>query len=263
MKINNLSKKQFTVGVICLVVILITVILIYSHSKKQMALYSKYLDMASESMKSEGNETEAIKLFTNAIEIYPKKPKAYWGRALVYYFNNQNDEALKDTDTVLSLTKDSPEAVFKLRGDIFKEEDRLEPAVEAYAMAYSLSPSDRDSVHDYVSSLVALEQSDKAYPIIKKYFDETPKDIYWEDADMWLDMGITSLQTHRCLGAATGAWHALMRTKEGEDAHKLSEAIMSGALNAKDCIDTGDKKEMTAQSMKDTIAKNEAKIFIK
>lgn len=257
-KIWKFVRKEYTKIIILLVVVLFVAFSIYSYNKKQLALYNKYIDEAMQSV-SEENIAGGMLSFDEAIKIFPNKPRAYSGRAYAYFVNSQDDESLKDLDKAISLTKeDNPAFMYKLKGDIYKEQNQLEPALEAYAIAYSLLPSDRDYVHDYVSVLVANNQSDKAYPIIKKYFDETPKDDYWNDVDVWVDMSITSYQTQRCLEAGATAWHIMMRSKDGDDTYKIGEAIMSGALNAKDCIDTGEKKEVDTQSMKDAVAGTEA-----
>lgn len=113
--------------------------------------------------------------------------------------------------------------------------------------AYSISPLNRDAVHDYVRELIITEQYEKAYGIIKKYFDETPKENYWEDVDIWQERGLASLKTHRCTEAGVSGWHVINRTKEGEKDNEIAGEIMHYALNDKECID----QETFIKDMKD------------
>lgn len=237
MKINTYSKRRFIIaGVVCLTLILTFIYFAPLRNKKQQALYNNYINLSKESI-AKDNKIEAIANLAEAIKIYPEKPQGYALRAYAYYLNNQNDEALKDTDTVLSLTKDNSAEFYSLRGDIFKEEEKIDLAIDEYDKAYLILPSDRDIVHNYTGGLIAQEQYERAYQIIRKYFDETDKDTYWDDVDVWLYIAITSLETHRCMEAGTSAWHVLMRTKEGEGGNKIATGIMSESFKDKNCID--------------------------
>lgn len=237
MKINTYSKRRFIIiGIVCLVFIITFISFTKLQNKKQQALYNNYINLSKESI-AKDNKIEAITNLEEAIKIYPEKSQGYALRAYAYYLNNQNEEALKDTDKVLSLTKGNSAEFYSLRGDIFEEEEKIDLAIDAYHKAYLISPSDIDIVHDYVSSLIIKDQYEEAYQIIGKYFDETDKDAYWDNVDVWLDIALASLKTHRCMEAGTSAWHVLMRTKEGEDANKIAQGVISNAFDDKNCID--------------------------
>ncbi len=254
-------KRQYVVTSIILLIVFAS-LFVYNldQNKKRDALYTEYISKASNNL-GEDNISSAITNLTEAIEIKPGEPKAYGGRAFVYFLNEQNDEALKDTEQVLSLSKGDTAHIYELRGQIFQAKDDIKSAVEAYGLAYTASSSDRDYVHRYVVSLITDEQNDKAYNVIKKYFIDTDKNVYWEDIDIWMDMGISSIATHRCLEAGANAWHLLNRTEDGDERKDMAEAILSTALNSKDCIDTGDTKMTSVESMKDAVANTESKIM--
>ncbi|MEI6533195.1 MAG: hypothetical protein WCO06_05145 [Candidatus Roizmanbacteria bacterium] len=209
----------------------------YFYNKKQEDVYSGYINEAIAFVDKE-DYTSCIEALGKAIKVRPKNSKAYALRAAVYYQDAKSDESLKDTDTFLALNKDGDEFIYEMRGDIFRERRDFKNTLESYAKAYSLSSSTELSiVHKYAGALIIEKEYEKAYTVVRKYFDVANKDDYWEDVDIWLDRAMVSLQTHRCLESAAGAWHVLMRTTEGDGDNKMAEGIMSAALNDKECID--------------------------
>jgi tetratricopeptide (TPR) repeat protein len=206
------------------------------YDKKQNALYRSYLQSSKVSFENEDYE-QAIVDLSNAIQVSPRVADAYVLRAYSYYFNGDYDKTLEDSDKALSLSKENSAELYNLRGDSYRYSKRFEEATAEYAKAYELSPKDRDIVDSYTGGLTVTEQYDKAYEVIRKYFDEMPKEDYWEDVDVWYDRAYASYKTHRCLEASASAWHVLMRTTEDDKMNKIAEGIMHNALNDKECID--------------------------
>src|SRR3989344_2089029 len=118
----------------------------------------------------------------------------------------------------------------------FVELTEIIKTIDTYGKDYSLSPYDKNIVRDYVKELMATEQYEKAYGVIRKYFDETPKENYWDDLDMWQERGFASLLTHRCLEASASGWHVFIRTETGEINNIVADGILQNALNDKECI---------------------------
>ena len=117
-----------------------------------------------------------------------------------------------------------------------RKEGHVEEALLSYEKAYKLASKDRDIVHGYVGGLIYFDKSNEAYGVISKYINSTPKASYWEDMDIWVDKAMTEILTKKCLDASTSAWHVLARTLEADEKNKIAGAIMSNALNEKDCI---------------------------
>ena len=81
-----------------------------------------------------GNDDEAIRLYTAAIEAPMKTPRLYYdyiGRGVAYLKKNQSAEALKDFDEALKLKPDDQEARFR-RAGLLVQGKQYEKAIEDY-----------------------------------------------------------------------------------------------------------------------------------
>ena len=232
-----ISKKIKILPFLSIAILSMGWFIYHSYEEKQLVLYKGYVEEAKIALDKEDYD-KAIGSLTDAIRVFPKDAMAYYLRAYPYFIKGEYDKAISDTDMVLKISNDNPAMFYNLRGDSYRYSQHFPEATEAYAKAYSISPKDRDTVDNYSGGLIATEQSEKAYQVIRKYFDETPKDDYWEDADMWYDRALASLGVHRCMEASTSAWHLLMRTTD-EKQKAVGEGVMHNALNDKECIDQG------------------------
>ncbi len=211
----------------------------YFYSAKQDRLFKNYISVAQKQF-SEEKYSDATASLTEAIGTKPNEPSAYMARAYAYHWNDQNDEALKDTDTHLSLSKNgqvkSPAELFLLRGDIFRKNGELSPALESYGMAYSFNPTIRGIVSGYSLTLIADEQYEKAYSILVKYFDQVSEDVYVDDTEIWLARGVSAVATDRCSDAIASAMHVLKITKYGDEENKIAQRMLDTARDGKECI---------------------------
>lgn len=81
-----------------------------------------------------GNDDEAIRLYTKAIEATEKTPRLYYdyvGRGVAYLKKGQNPEAMKDFDEALKLKPDDLESRFR-RAGIHVQQKQYEAAIEDY-----------------------------------------------------------------------------------------------------------------------------------
>lgn len=81
-----------------------------------------------------GNDDEAIRLFTAAIEAPMKTPRLYYdyiSRGIAYIKKNQTAEALRDFDEALKLKPDDLDARFRKAG-ILVQQKQYEAAIEDY-----------------------------------------------------------------------------------------------------------------------------------
>jgi Tfp pilus assembly protein PilF len=261
--IEKIKAKNFNettiFNVVVVVIVIVLGILFHFYDKKQNALFDSYME-ATEKELSADNILGVITNLNEAIKIKPSDYKVYSIRAFAYYALEENEKALADTEKIISLKGENLESIYKLRGDIFKSLSQADQALEAYRMAYSINPN-KENVHNYVGTLIYVEEYEKGYEVIKKYFMEGPKDDFWYDPEIWLDMSIVALKTNRCLDAATSAYHSVMQSSEGEFNNDLATAVLSNALNKKGCIDSGENGELDDQEVKDSVAKNETLIF--
>lgn len=207
------------------------------YQEKRLTAYRNYLEAGRDDFDAKDYD-KAIFDFTGAINNSPRSEIAlvYALRAYSYYFKDDFDKVLADTDMVLKYSKDTPPELFNLRGDAYRYSKRYDEATTEYGKAYDLSSGDRDTVHNYAGGLLATKQWDRAYEVISKYFKDTPKEDYWEDTDVWYDRAFAALEVHRCMEASTSAWHLLMRTTD-EGQKTVGEGVMHNALNDKECID--------------------------
>jgi tetratricopeptide (TPR) repeat protein len=83
-----------------------------------------------------GNDDEAIRLYTAAIEATMKTPRLYYdyiGRGIAYLKKNQAAEAMRDFDEALKLKPDDQEARFR-RAGLYVQQKQYEKAIEDYTM---------------------------------------------------------------------------------------------------------------------------------
>ncbi len=233
---NNMKKNQIIKIILGVVILCAIGASYYFYNKKQESLYQKYIVLSGEQMSNDQNN-HAIETLTKAIAIRPGRVVGYGTRAYLYYFDEQYDLALNDTDKVLSLSKTNPADFYALRGDIFKAQSNVTDAIKAYSIAYALDPSGRDIIYNYTAGLIYTEESQKAYDIIKKYIKETPKEKYREDVGIWQNRAMSSLLTNRCSEAGASASRVLVMTKEEEKDYGIVQGIISNAINDKECID--------------------------
>lgn len=119
----------------------------------------------------------------------------------------------------------------------YDQQKEDETQLNIYTKKYEASPTDRDAVHEYVYQLVNFGKNEQAYSVISQYFNETPRDVYWNDIDLWIDHLVISMNTKRCSKAIADGWHVIMRTEENSDEHKLAGAVVHYALNEEECIE--------------------------
>lgn len=213
----------------------------HTHEKNRIARYESFLEAGKYHM--ENREVDkAILDFTGIIENSPfKEYRGYLLRAICYSLKNDYEKVLADTEQVLKRksfkeSKEDSVLVYSLRAEAYRYTDRYEEAVKEYEKAYLLDEKNSEVVNGYVGGLVVLDQNEKAYEIIKKYFEITPKEEYWDDVDAWYNRAFASYKTHRCIEAGTSAWHFLMRARS-EKEKQVGEGIMHNALNDEYCID--------------------------
>jgi len=240
-KILDEIRKDFKYIFTTIIVFLIIITSYYFYNKKQEVLFKNYLSTAEQQF-SEENYFKAVNSLTEAIQIKPNEPSTYVLRAWAHYFNNENDEAIKDTDSYLSLNGSkpikSPSDFFLLRGDLFREASKVDLALEAYRKAYTLgSTIDEDIVGGYAGALNVKGEYEQAFSIIAKYFDEVDKNTYKDNIIILLAGGRSSVMTHRCLNAINSAKRVLTITKTGDGNNKIAQEIIYQAMNDKECVD--------------------------
>jgi tetratricopeptide (TPR) repeat protein len=82
-----------------------------------------------------GNDDEAIRLYTAAIDAPMKTPRLYYdyiSRGIAYIKKNQTAEAMKDFDEALKLKPEDLEARFRLAG-LYVQQKQYEKAIEEYS----------------------------------------------------------------------------------------------------------------------------------
>lgn len=121
------------------------------------------------------------------------------------------------------------------KAEELRSKGELEKALSYYEKAYDVSPLNRDVVHGYVGGLIYFERYVDAYKIVTDYFSRTNKDLYIDDADLWVDKAMTELQTNHCMDASVSAWHVLARTLEADGNNEIAGAILR---KAKECLDS-------------------------
>lgn len=236
------NKKQIKKIILIIIAICLIGVLYYFYNQKQEASFNNYISTAEQQFKDE-DYTNAVESLTRAIKVNPKEATTYKLRAYSYYWNGQDDEALQDTETHISLNEnvaiESTADLFLLRGDIFMTKSQTDLAQEAYSKAYSESTTDEDVVSSYAIALNVNGEYEKAYNIIVKYFDELGSSVLWEDigTDIWLARGMSAAMTHRCYDASTSAMRVINMTKEGDTDNNIATGIFYNVMDDKKCIE--------------------------
>jgi tetratricopeptide (TPR) repeat protein len=94
-----------------------------------------------------GNDDEAIRLYTKAIEATEKTPRLYYdyiSRGVAYLKKGQNAEALRDFDEALKLEPDNLDARFR-RAGILLQQKQYEAAIEDYTKYLEADKDSSDS----------------------------------------------------------------------------------------------------------------------
>lgn len=235
---------------------------LYLYHKHQLTKYENILEKAR-NIPNENSTAEsiqkAIDLSTQAANFFPKYPDAYAIRSAMYFINQDLDKSLADSNLAISLSKDSSQDsfLFYTRGEIYKNQDKLDLAVAEYAKAYASDPTNRDVVHSYVASLINTKENEKAYQIIEKYFNTVPYENYIEDVDLWKDMAFASFLTNRCVEASVRAWHIANRNRDQDD-DVFSRGIMHNASMSKTCVKEAapfDEPSVSTKSILDSVVR--------
>lgn len=92
---------------------------------------------------TQGKFDQALKLYTEAIEIWPENHVLYSNRSATYLQLKNFDKALEDADECVRLNKDFPKGHFR-RCQVLLELNRKEEAKSAIIQARDLAPKDEE-----------------------------------------------------------------------------------------------------------------------
>ncbi|MDR1168020.1 MAG: tetratricopeptide repeat protein [Heliobacteriaceae bacterium] len=147
--------------------------------RQQPALNSLRYDYANllADMEQNSNAIEQYKMYTSN---YPNDPRAYVNAAVVYRRVNNMDEAVKNYEKALELTKDSPDTgIKKALAECYHIQKDYPKAIQLYDEALAVTPNDYTlrlnkayalhSSNQYGQAIVLYEQ------LLKEKNDETVK----------------------------------------------------------------------------------------
>jgi tetratricopeptide (TPR) repeat protein len=92
---------------------------------------------------TQGKFDQAIKFYTEAIEIWPENHLLYSNRSATYIQLKTLDKALEDAEQCIHLAKDFPKGYFR-KAQIFLDLNRKEEALSAIIEARYLAPKDEE-----------------------------------------------------------------------------------------------------------------------
>ncbi|MEI6810487.1 MAG: hypothetical protein WCK60_00365 [Candidatus Nomurabacteria bacterium] len=231
----NSRNIVFRIFLIIFSIALLSIFLNFQN-KRNEDLYKNYIKIAEQQI-SDGKNKEAIETLNGAIKLKPKEQVGYVMRAFSLGHEGRYNEALQDTDSAVSINGIKSAEFYNLRGILLRNDKRLEESLDSYSKAYELEPLNRDIVHSYLGGLIYFDKDKDAYPVIMNYINNTNKDDYWNDVDIWVDKATIELAIKKCSDAGASAWHVLMRSEEGSDTNKVAGAIMKLSLEKSNCSD--------------------------
>ena len=154
---NLIDQKSIVIKSVCFLTFLFYSAFGYTQSYN----YEK----ATEAFKA-GNYEAAIDYYTREINDNPKNNEAYFYRALIYEYKENNSLALSDVNIALkNFSKKEKKwlaACHDLKATIYKKIDDYSKALDEYDLAIKATPEDRDYYISRAQIFYNQEQYDKA-----------------------------------------------------------------------------------------------------
>ncbi|PEU75287.1 hypothetical protein CN394_27545 [Bacillus anthracis] len=103
---------------------------------------------------SKGNQEEAIRDYTKAIELKPDYAQAHNNRGLVFESKGNQEEAIRDYTKAIELKPDYALAYYN-RGIVFNSKGNQEEAIKDFTMAIGIEPQYGSKLDPIIKSLRA------------------------------------------------------------------------------------------------------------
>jgi len=120
-----------------------------------------------------GNYEQAIRYFTEAIDLNPKDAESYYSRGTAYSHKGQYDQAISDYTKVLEINPRDAKAYFK-RGIAYYKKSQYDQVISDFSKALEINPMDAEAYYNRGITYCRKGQQDQAISDFKKAFEIDP-----------------------------------------------------------------------------------------
>ncbi|MEM1328994.1 MAG: tetratricopeptide repeat protein [Planctomycetota bacterium] len=133
--------------------------------------------LESELARGRGDDSRAIELLDATCAAFPDSALAFYSRARVHATNEvRRADALADLDQAISLDPSNWRAL-SLRAAIFREDGRIDAAMDDLQQAAVRNPERDDLLGSLITELLDREQVDRAVAVAERVMEARPSDI--------------------------------------------------------------------------------------
>lgn len=158
--------------------------ILYPQSHYAWSLWAGMLSLTKQ-------DKEAIQVYTEAIKLFPDRPEFYEGRAYVYSENDSLNNALKDLNKAIEVSKEDADFYYTERGILYNDLDDYEKSMQDFATAIKLNPRSGEAYFERAKVNVANEYYEEAIADYTRIIELDPenKEAYFERAGARIDIG--------------------------------------------------------------------------
>ncbi len=116
----------------------------------------------------------------------PEEPEIYAQLAMIHYFNNEKEEAIKSINAAIALSPKEPEYYFR-KGVILEKFGEIRKSIKALKKAIELSPSPNPTYLNYLGYLLIVRDVDvkEGIRLVKEALKVSPKNPSYLDSLAW------------------------------------------------------------------------------
>jgi tetratricopeptide (TPR) repeat protein len=120
-----------------------------------------------------GNYEQAIRYFTEAIDLNPKDAESYYSRGTAYSRKGQYDQAISDYTKALEINPRDAKSYFK-RGIAYYKKSQYDQAISDFNKALEINPMVAEAYYNRGITYCKKGQQDQAISDFKKAFEIDP-----------------------------------------------------------------------------------------